>query len=172
MSISRIVIHNASSRYSSDKRLAILMFPFHALTTWVISTFFPSSLGHFESQPPSYSNRDCSYRSYVIIMPHRAWVGRLNRVRFRWVMFDSILIAPLQRKTMLLIIADQGPLALRAAPNRFLVFYSSPVNGELWCPVDPSLSQFFASDEITPRTVVLLNTSSRTHLPGKKRQMH
>jgi len=44
-------------------------------------------------------NRDCSYRSYVIIMPHRAWVGRLNRVRFRWVMFDSILIAPLQRKT-------------------------------------------------------------------------
>jgi hypothetical protein len=38
----------------------------------------------------------------------------------------------------MLIIADPGsigPYALLNVPEKFLIFYSSLVNGELWCPV-------------------------------------
>lgn len=80
---------------------------------------------------------------------------------------------------MPLIIADQGPLALRAAPNRFLVFYSSPVNGELWCPdcraVEHLVKDTFTGEETPDALIVHVGDRSQWKVesnPYRKNPWH
>lgn len=114
------------------------MFPFHLGFKYLFYCQSGSIQAVMSCSGYVYRYRSCAVQS------------RLNGENVRDLSVDvtttvtTIATEKNRRKTMPVNIADQGsigPLALLTVPDEFIIFYSSPVHSELWCPVDPSLRQ-------------------------------